>query len=96
MSQSGQKATAPSSLARLASGGLQPAPPRPDEDRRSLAAGPGSVRGNAGLLRQGRRGPGDQSGISGSTILDSGRVALILDVSTLLRDVIAEQAAAVS
>jgi len=30
-------------------------------------------------------------GVSGSTILDSGRVALILDVSTLLRDVIAEQ-----
>ena len=38
----------------------------------------------------------DVPGISGSTILDSGRVALILDVSTLLRDVIAEQAAAVS
>ena len=31
-------------------------------------------------------------GVSGSTILDSGRVALILDVSTLLRDVITEQA----
>lgn len=30
-------------------------------------------------------------GVSGSTILDSGRVALILDVSTLLRDVITEQ-----
>lgn len=30
-------------------------------------------------------------GVSGSTILDSGRVALILDVSTLLREVIAEQ-----
>ena len=33
----------------------------------------------------------DVSGVSGSTILDSGRVALILDVSTLLRKVIAEQ-----
>jgi two-component system chemotaxis sensor kinase CheA len=38
----------------------------------------------------------DVPGVSGSTILDSGRVALILDVSTLLRDVIAEQAQAVS
>jgi two-component system chemotaxis sensor kinase CheA len=33
-------------------------------------------------------------GVSGSTILDSGRVALILDVSTLLRDVVAERALA--
>jgi len=33
----------------------------------------------------------DVPGVSGSTILDSGRVALILDVSTLLRKVIAEQ-----
>lgn len=33
----------------------------------------------------------DVPGVSGSTILDSGRVALILDVSTLLREVIAEQ-----
>jgi two-component system chemotaxis sensor kinase CheA len=33
----------------------------------------------------------DVPGVSGSTILDDGRVALILDVSTLLRDVIAEQ-----
>jgi two-component system chemotaxis sensor kinase CheA len=33
----------------------------------------------------------DVPGVSGSTILDTGRVALILDVSTLLRDVIAEQ-----
>ena len=37
----------------------------------------------------------DVPGVSGSTILDTGRVALILDVSTLLRDVIAEQAEAV-
>jgi len=35
-------------------------------------------------------------GVSGSTILDNGRVALILDVSTLLRAVIAEQAQAVN
>ena len=35
-------------------------------------------------------------GVSGSTILDTGRVALILDVSTLLREVIAEQAQAVN
>ena len=34
----------------------------------------------------------DVPGVSGSTILDNGRVALILDVSTLLREVIAEQA----
>jgi len=34
----------------------------------------------------------DVPGVSGSTILDSGRVALVLDVSTLLREVIAEQA----
>lgn len=33
----------------------------------------------------------DVRGVSGSTILDDGRVALILDVSTLLREVIAEQ-----
>ena len=38
----------------------------------------------------------DVPGVSGSTILDSGRVALILDVSTLLRDVMAEQAQAVN
>jgi two-component system chemotaxis sensor kinase CheA len=38
----------------------------------------------------------DVPGVSGSTILDSGRVALILDVSTLLREVIAQQAQAVS
>lgn len=38
----------------------------------------------------------DVPGISGSTILDSGRVALILDVSTLLREVIAQQAEAVN
>lgn len=38
----------------------------------------------------------DVPGVSGSTILDSGRVALILDVSTLLREVIAEQAQAVN
>lgn len=37
----------------------------------------------------------DVPGVSGSTILDNGRVALILDVSTLLREVIAEQAQAV-
>lgn len=37
----------------------------------------------------------DVAGVSGSTILDNGRVALILDVSTLLRAVIAEQAQAV-
>jgi two-component system chemotaxis sensor kinase CheA len=35
----------------------------------------------------------DVHGVSGSTILDDGRVALILDVNTLLRDVIAEQQA---
>lgn len=35
-------------------------------------------------------------GISGSTILGDGRVALILDVSTLLRDAIAEHAEAVA
>ena len=35
-------------------------------------------------------------GVSGSTILDDGRVALILDVSTLLRDVIAEQTQAMN
>jgi two-component system chemotaxis sensor kinase CheA len=34
-------------------------------------------------------------GVSGSTILDNGRVALILDVNALLRDVVAEQAEAV-
>jgi two-component system chemotaxis sensor kinase CheA len=38
----------------------------------------------------------DVPGVSGSTILDNGRVALILDVSTLLREVIAQQAEAVS
>jgi two-component system chemotaxis sensor kinase CheA len=38
----------------------------------------------------------DVAGVSGSTILDSGRVALILDVSTLLRDVIADQTLAVN
>jgi two-component system chemotaxis sensor kinase CheA len=38
----------------------------------------------------------DVPGVSGSTILDTGRVALILDVSTLLREVIAEQALAVN
>ena len=37
----------------------------------------------------------DVPGVSGSTILDDGRVALILDVSTLLREVISEQARAV-
>jgi two-component system, chemotaxis family, sensor kinase CheA len=35
-------------------------------------------------------------GVSGSTILDDGRVALILDVSALLREVVAEQAQAVN
>ena len=35
-------------------------------------------------------------GVSGSTILDSGRVALILDVAALLRDVTAEHIEAVS
>ena len=34
----------------------------------------------------------DVPGVSGSTIMDNGRVALILDVSTLLRDVVARQA----
>jgi len=38
----------------------------------------------------------DVPGVSGSTILDSGRVALILDVAALLRDAIAEQAQAVN
>ena len=38
----------------------------------------------------------DVPGVSGSTILDSGRVALILDVSALLRDVVAQQAQAVN
>jgi two-component system chemotaxis sensor kinase CheA len=38
----------------------------------------------------------DVPGVSGSTILDNGRVALILDVSTLLREVIAEQAQTVN
>ena len=33
----------------------------------------------------------DVPGVSGSTILDNGRVALILDVSTLLREVVADQ-----
>jgi two-component system chemotaxis sensor kinase CheA len=37
----------------------------------------------------------DVPGVSGSTILNSGRVALILDVSTLLRDIIVEQVQAV-
>jgi two-component system chemotaxis sensor kinase CheA len=37
----------------------------------------------------------DVPGVSGSTILDDGRVALILDVSTLLREVISGQARAV-
>lgn len=37
----------------------------------------------------------DVPGVSGSTIMDNGRVALILDVSTLLRDVVAQQAEAV-
>ena len=35
-------------------------------------------------------------GVSGSTILDNGRVALILDVNALLREVVAEQAQAVN
>jgi two-component system chemotaxis sensor kinase CheA len=34
----------------------------------------------------------DVPGVSGSTILDNGRVALILDISTLLREVVAQQA----
>ena len=38
----------------------------------------------------------DVPGVSGSTILDSGRVALILDVAALLRDVTAEQVEAVN
>jgi len=38
----------------------------------------------------------DVPGVSGSTILDNGRVALILDVSTLLRDVVADQARVVN
>ncbi len=38
----------------------------------------------------------DVPGVSGSTILDNGRVALILDVGTLLRDVIVEQEQAVN
>lgn len=38
----------------------------------------------------------DVPGVSGSTILDDGRVALILDVNTLLRDAVAEQAQAVN
>jgi len=38
----------------------------------------------------------DVPGVSGSTILDSGRVALILDVAALLRDVTAEQVQAAS
>jgi two-component system chemotaxis sensor kinase CheA len=38
----------------------------------------------------------DVPGVSGSTILDSGRVALILDVSTLLREVSAKQTQAVN
>ncbi len=38
----------------------------------------------------------DVPGVSGSTILDNGRVALILDVSTLLREVIAQQTQAVN
>ena len=38
----------------------------------------------------------DVPGVSGSTILDNGRVALILDVGTLLRDVVAEQEQAVN
>jgi len=37
----------------------------------------------------------DVPGVSSSAILSSGQVALILDVSTLLRAVIAEQAHAV-
>ena len=38
----------------------------------------------------------DVRGVSGSTILDDGRVALILDVNTLLREVIAEHTQLVS
>jgi two-component system chemotaxis sensor kinase CheA len=38
----------------------------------------------------------DVPGVSGSTILDNGRVALILDVHALLREVVAEQAQAVN
>jgi len=38
----------------------------------------------------------DVPGVSGSTILDNGRVALILDVSTLLSEVIAQQTEAVN
>lgn len=38
----------------------------------------------------------DVPGLSGSTILDDGRVALILDVSTLLRDVVSEQSRVVN
>jgi two-component system chemotaxis sensor kinase CheA len=38
----------------------------------------------------------DVPGVSGSTILDSGRVALILDVGTLLREVTSEQAESVN
>jgi two-component system, chemotaxis family, sensor kinase CheA len=38
----------------------------------------------------------DVPGVSGSTILDNGRVALILDVTTLLREVVAEQTQAVN
>ena len=38
----------------------------------------------------------DVPGVSGSTILDSGRVALILDVNALLREVVAEQTQAVN
>jgi two-component system chemotaxis sensor kinase CheA len=38
----------------------------------------------------------DVPGVSGSTILDNGRVALILDVSSLLRDVVSEQAQTVN
>jgi two-component system chemotaxis sensor kinase CheA len=38
----------------------------------------------------------DMPGVSGSTILDNGRVALILDVSALLHEVIADQAQALN
>lgn len=38
----------------------------------------------------------DVPGVSGSTILDSGRVALILDVAALLRDVVAQEGQTVS
>jgi two-component system, chemotaxis family, sensor kinase CheA len=38
----------------------------------------------------------DVPGVSGSTILDDGRVALILDVNTLLREAVAEQAQALN